>query len=221
MTGEPSPPAPESAAPPPAARREQTGCVLGTSAALGMAVLLLAFFAYRSFGGSVDGAARVSELFGGATPPFGLALAEAARLPTGDEIVRLTPGDDAVASGAPVEVVFIRYRSAGAVRPLFGGGGPPGMEGDASQRLQEWEKKKDFDWHTTLERDEIAWGEWRTALAIERAFSKDGHWQDSARVDLSQPERALVLFAQWPDETPVDRAKLKELLGAITMRPAP
>ena len=87
----------------------------------------------------------------------------------------------------------------------------------AGEQLKRWEKTKDFDWHTTMKRDEIAWGVWRSKLLIERAFEKQGTWKEEARVDLSQGERNLVLFAHWPAETPVDEKELAELLAAIAI----
>ena len=209
-----------SSAAPGAERREHTGGVLGTALGLLVLAALLATLVTRFVGGSVDGAERLAALFGESTPPFGLELAEAARLPTGDVIVRLVPPAEREAADPmdPVEVLFMQYASRGAVAPLFPQGGD--AAGD-SGRLATWEKKKDFAWNATIERDEIAWGKWRSAYAVVRSFKKGGGWQDEARVDLSQKDRPLVLFAHWPNETPVDKAKLKELLGALALQQEP
>jgi hypothetical protein len=200
----------------PAVRREHAAGVLGTTLALLVLALLLLPLALRFFRGSVDGAERVATLFGSEPPPFGLALADATRLPTGDVIVRLArPEGATVVAGAPDEVVFMEYASPGAVEALFRPeGGPPE---EVSRRLAEWEKKKDSAWRATLKQDEIAWGAWRSRLAVVRAFQEGGGWREEVRVDLSRKDRPLVLFAHWPAETPFDEGKLKELLGAIVI----
>jgi hypothetical protein len=200
-------------------QRERTGCVLGTSFGLLALLGLIAFLVKGFLGGPVDGQARLDQLFGQQPPPFGLRLADARRLPTGDVFLRLaSPEGSAPASGEPIEVVFIEYRSAAAVPPLF-----RVIEqeepGGASQRLLEWEQDKSFDWSATIKKDDLVWGAWRTKFLIERSFEKGGGWQDSARVDLSQPGRALVLFALWPREVPAEEPKLIELASAVVLRP--
>ena len=166
----------------------------------------------------IDGEARQRELFGEAPPPFGLALESAVRLPTGDSLVRFTRAPEEGDASVPREVLFIRYQDRAAVAPLFRS--EDGMGMGIGPRLAEWQKEKAFDWHTTMKGGEIAWGEWSTKLRIERSFRKGGGWSEEARVDLSSPEGALVLFAHWPDETPVDEDVLRKLLRALVLRPA-
>ncbi len=197
-------------------RREHAGGVLGVAFGLVLLLVCLGTLIARLFGGAVDGQARVAELFGAEPPPFGLVLADARRLSTGDLIVRLARPEDAGADASvPEEVIFIQYRSAAAVAPLFHP--TPELEGSASGRKLEWEKKKDFAWHFTFKKDEIAWGPWRSTLLVERSFSKGGGWRDEARVDLSRKDRPLVLFAHWPVEKAADEVRLKELLGALAV----
>src|SRR6185503_3539272 len=140
------------------------------------------------------------------------------RLPTGDALVRFARPE---AAGGPHEVLFLEYQSHAAVEPLFRSGSGEGMEGDGGigARLKEWEQEKAFDWHATMKRDEIAWGTWSSRLLIERSFAKGGGWNEEARVDLSSPGRALVLFAHWPKETPVDEKVLREILQAVVLAP--
>lgn len=166
----------------------------------------------------VDGAAKQREYFGERAPPFELALASATRLPTGDVLVRFAgPTGDAP---GPEEVYFIEYESHAAVEPLFRPTlAEMGPEGDVGARLKEWERERAFEWHTTMKRDEIAWGEWSTKLLIERRFPQGAGWQDQARVDLSSPERALVLYAHWPAEEPADVNALREILHAVVLAP--
>ncbi len=203
-----------------AGKRENVGGVLGVSIGLLLLVGLVLMLVAPLFVAPVDGQARLVELFGDRPPPFGLQLSEATRLVSGEELLRLTrPEGTPPGPGEPAELAFLRYRSPAAVAPLFRLA-PEQAGGEASMRKQEWEKKKDFSWHTTLKKDEITWGRWRSILLIERAFREGGEWQDSARVDLSQPGRALVLFAQWPAGEAVDEARLREVLRAIAMEEA-
>jgi len=204
-----------------AERRASTARVLGTFVTLSLFLGALLWLGQGLLVSSVDGAAKQHEFFGDAAPPFGLALDSAVRLPTGDTLVRFTRPESEGAG--PREVLFLEYKSHAAVEPLFRSSPSEGMgmgpDGGLGARLKEWEKEKAFAWHTTMRRDEIAWGEWSSKLQIERSFQKGGGWSEEARVNLSSPERALVLFAHWPTETPVDEKALHELLLAIQLAP--
>lgn len=193
--------------------------VLGTFVTLALFLGALFWLGQGLFVASVDGAAKQREYFGDAAPPFGLALESAVRLPTGDTLVRFARPQGQ--SAGPHEVLFIEYESHAAVQPLFRSSPVEGMEmgGGAGARMKEWEKEKAFDWHVTLRRAEIAWGKWSSKLLIERSFRMGGGWSEEARVDLSSPERALVLFAHWPDETPVDEKALREVLLSVVIAP--
>ena len=79
------------------------------------------------------------------------------------------------------------------------------------------EEVPDYDWHTTILRDVVSWRAWSADLAVERAFFEGGSWRDSARVNLSQAGRHLVLFAQWPEATEVSEERLIALLGRIKL----
>jgi len=187
--------------------------VLGTSVGL-LALLGLCFFLVQGlFARPIDGAAKVREYFGDAPPPFGLVLSEAVRLPTRDVLVRFAreASGDAPGTG-PIEASFLEYRSRSGAEAAFRGGGE---EGPPGARLKEWERDKSFAWRATLKRDEIAWGEWRSKLWIERSFREGGGWQDAARVDLSRPDHPLVLYVLWPLETQADEKQLQELLLAV------
>ena len=92
-----------------------------------------------------------------------------------------------------------------------------GSSHGASATLMAWEKDPSFAWHTTLTSDEVAWGRWRADYRIERSFLEGGSWRDSARVNLSQKGRSLVMFARWPDEVEVPLPMLRELLRSVEM----
>jgi hypothetical protein len=197
--------------------------VLVKSTGLLLVLGAAAWILLRVFAAPVDGAAKQREYFGAGALPFGLELAGATRLATGDTLVRFRRAEG---TRGPLEVVFVQYRSAAAVEGLFRptvveGGGPPGSPGGLGARLKEWEREHAFAWHATMKRAEIAWGSWSSKLLVERAFQQGGGWREEARVDLSRPERPLVLFAHWPDDEPVDEGLLQELLEATAAaRPA-
>ena len=175
----------------------------------------------------------------GVRPP-GLDLIEAIERPGGEVLLRLARDEEAAASSDahpdahpedPVEICFVTYPSAAGVTPLFrpdsggGGGGRGGSRGggwsgggdDPSAKLEEWKKKPDYDWHTTILRDVISWRAWSADYAVERAFIEGGSWRDSARVNLSQVGRHLVVFAQWPEEQEVSLDRLRALLLRIKL----
>lgn len=204
--------------------REHTGGVLGTALALLAVVGLTVALQELVKGGAIDGEALLTELVEG-QPPFALALADAARLPTGEVVVRLerpVPTDAAPAQG-PDEVYLIEYPSAASVKRLFPNAEDPGGGGafEASGQMLAWEKDPKFEWHTQLERDEVAWRGWRTDYIVERLFEEGGSWRDSVRVDLAQPGRFLVAVALWPPETPFAEDELEILLRSVTMRSEP
>jgi hypothetical protein len=193
--------------------------VLGTFLTLAALLGALFWLGRGLFVSPVDGAAKQREYFGDGAPPFGLVLDSAVRLPTGDTLVRFTRPEGEGAG--PREALFLEYQSSASVPPLF----RPTMDGmdmeggGAGARMQEWEREKAFDWHTTMKRDDIAWGAWSSKLLVERSFQEGGGWSEEARVDLSSPARALVLFVHWPPETPTDEQALRELLLAIQLAP--
>jgi len=198
-------------------RSASTARVLGTFVTLILFLGALVWLGQGLLVSSVDGAAKQHEFFGDAPPPFGLTLDSAVRLPTGDILVRFTRPDG---GAGPREVHFLEYQSRAAVEPLFRSAQLEGMgDGGPGARLKEWEKEKAFAWHTTMKRGQIAWGKWSSKLLVERSFQKGGGWSEEARVDLSSPQRALVLLAHWPLETPFDEKALRELLLAVVLAP--
>lgn len=207
-------------------RREHTGGVLGIGVGLlFIAVLFVALF-FLVRGGGIDGEDRLAELIDGA-PPFGLELADAAQLITGETVVRLerTPEPDADPAAGPNEAYLVEYPRLAGVKQLFPRDDTPGAAGggafEASGKMLAWEKDPSFEWHTILERGEVAWRRWRSDFVVERLFEKGGGWRDSVRVDLAQPGRFLVLVALWPPNVAFDREELEILLRSVTMHGEP
>lgn len=239
MTSEPGEQEPEERDAP----REHVGAVLGVL--LGLLLLvgsLLGILAVRHE--EVDAEERLTAILGEAPLVFGLELSDASRLPTREVVLKLersagepadqnAEGDEAL----PIEVVLIEFPKPEAALAAFrgqpselGGEGPQpsgpgrgprsdqgGGSRGASATLMRWEENPDFPWHTAIERDEVSWGRWRADYCIERSFLVGGSWRDSARVNLSQKGRNLILFARWPDETEVPMPVLRELLRSVHM----
>lgn len=225
---------PEDVEPP---RRESFFGVLGTAAVLGVTLLALGaalLSTGATEGGQVDGAERVAELFRDGAVPFGLELAEAKQFPTRETILRFARPEggepSAPETGDPDEIVLIEYPSAGAARrtfetgsaqPTFGppeGGGERDTGREASARMVAWEKDPSFAWHTTLRRDQVAWGRWRADYRIERSFREGGTWRDSLRIDLCQPGRSLLLYAQFPVGVEATEDQADRVARTVAMR---
>lgn len=159
---------------------------------------------------AVDGPARAQEYFGDAPPPFGLALAEAVGMPSGEKVVRFARAEE---GSGPSEALFIEYPARAPVEALF----RESYSGDLGLRVKEWERDPKASWTATLKRDELEWGAWSTKWIVERSFHAGGGWHEEARVDLGTKERQLVLFVHWPDQTPADEKQVLVLLGAFRM----
>ena len=180
-----------------------------------MLALLAGLFglARNLFVAPVDGAAKQREYFGAGALPFGLALAAAARLPTGDVVVRFAgPAEGA----GPAEVLFVEYLGRSAVEPLFHA---PPADTDPAARRAEWERNRSFEWSLARAQGEVAWGDASTRYRIDREYPKGGPWRERARVDLSSAARALVLFAEWPPEREIGAAELRALLAHVAGPP--
>ena len=213
MTAPLSPEPPTTPAPLPA----RPAGVLGKFVALALFLSLAATVVMSFLVTPVDGAAKQREYFGEGDLPAGFTLDSAVRLPTGDGVVRFTRAGGSV--GRACDLVFLEFKSAAsAVAQMRSSQDPMGSMPAA--RLKEWEAEMAFDWTALMKRGEIAWGDWRTKLVIERSFKKGGGWSEEARVDLSSEVRPLVLCVRWPAEQAADEAELRTLLAAIRLSPA-
>ena len=184
--------------------------VLGTAGVLLVLGAVGAFLAQGLRALEVDGAARAREYFGDSAPPFGLVLAEALGMPSGEKVVRFARPEPAA---GPNAALFIEYPSRAPVEALLSGS----YSGDIGMRVKEWERDPKESWNATIKRDELEWGTWHTKWIVERSFHAGGGWHEEARVDLGTKARQLVLFVHWPDQTPADEKQVLELLGAFRM----
>lgn len=184
--------------------------VLGTAAVLLGLLGLLLPLARGLFTPLVDGAARQREYFGDTPPPFGLVLAEAVGLPSGETVLRFARAEG---ESGPSSVLFVEYPARTAVEELF----RAGYTGDLGQRIKDWERDPKSEWSATLKRDDLEWASWSTKWLVARSFHAGGGWHEEARVDLSTKGRALVLFVHWPDGVPADEKDVRALLDLYRM----
>ena len=174
------------------------------------------------FGSDLDAQELLDELMPRGAPA-GFEAVSANALPT-RETVLLLEAQGEVAQG-PEQVVLVSYPSnkdaqadmRGASTPR---GSEPGGPDDPAVQLERWQQERNFTMHLTVDQGEVAWGQWRAATATERSLRDDGTWRESIRVNLSQRDRFLVLFAQWPAETHADAEQLKSILGRVAMTTA-
>lgn len=215
MTG--ADPAPETDGP----AREHPGCVIGISlgllASLAFVVQLAVFRAH-----TIEPSELLGELFVEAAPPYGLRPRDAAALPDGTRTVvveadELARADWKKASEhvSPVELSLLLYPGAKPVRDQFqareGGGGDHG-------KLDRWREDPSKTFEQFLDAGELYWGEWRAVWYRERCYEDDGLWRDRISLNLSKPDRWLVLRALWPPEIDAEEEALAELLRAWPLR---
>ena len=128
----------------------------------------------------------------------------------------------------PTDLVFARFTTTAELKTAFdqptsnrGGGFGGGFGGkeeiDTGTKILLWEKDPQESWHTTIRRDEIEWGPWRAAYAIERSMREGGEWRECVRVNLDQRDRHLLLYAPWPDGEHVDLDILRRILRSLKM----
>lgn len=209
---------------------------------LGAGVGLLVIAGLTLFVGSVrgkelDGPARLATLFREGHVPPDTRLAAALLLPSGEKVVRLEREPAAEASSEEGgdggsaswdELVLVEYPSMASVGRLFPR--PQGDEGDeddqgpspateASRKAVRWKKDPSFAFHAEVHDGRIAWDRWEAEVRVERAYFEGGGWKESARVNLGQQGRALVLFVTWPEKCSWSEAQLEELLRRIAMLP--
>ncbi len=213
-------------------RTENVFGVLATTLVLGvfaLAILVIVGLALFGRAQTLDGDELAKELFRDGVPPFGLVAADATRFPSRERIARYAlPASSETPRSEPDEVVCVIVPSLEAAEKLFeaagaeeGGFGPPREEGDdareASQRLIDWQADPSFAWSTLLKADEVVWSRWEARYRIVRAFRADGTWRDSVRVELSQPQRPLILFAQLPPGVEATDAHVDAVVRTVKM----
>ena len=159
------------------------------------------------------------EVFLAGRAPEGFELEETLSLPKQARVLIYrrvaadAAADDAPSEPAPAdsgyeELVILLYGKAESARKAFlaGGGGDDARE--VARKLAEWREEPDEAWRAVLAAEDVAWSRWRADYRIVRSFREEGEWRDSLRIDLSQTNRGLLLFAQYPVgvEAPQDDA---------------
>lgn len=211
--------------------REHPGCVIGIGVGLFLLLGLMAALVFPR-GGPRDAGKLLEEWMPGGVPQ-GFVVDSAHVLLGGETVLRLEANRDESSdastrlSAGPEELVLIRYRSNRAAEADMRGSSSPnqgrpggGMQKDPGEQLERWERERDFALQLTVDKGEIAWDAWRAARATERSMREDGTWCETVRVNLSQPDRFLILFAQWPEGVSAEPDLLKPILSQIAMAPA-
>jgi len=200
--------------------REHPGCVVGISVGLLLCFALVVQLAvFRAH--VIDPEELLAELFVDAQPPYSLVVREAAALPDGTRTL-LLDADEASraewrAAGGhepPTELALLLHPSASPVRRQFAareGGG----KNDERAR---WQASPDFAYDEFLDAGELYWDEWRAVWYRERRFGDDGEWRDRVCLNLSAPDRWLVMSATWPAGEDAEEDALGTLLEAWTLR---
>ncbi|MFT5291416.1 MAG: hypothetical protein ACI82F_003497 [Planctomycetota bacterium] len=158
--------------------------------------------------------------------PAGFEIKSASALPTGETVLTLVNPDPG--GEGPEELLFVRYSSNSSAEADMNGNKPtrsPGAKGekgeklpdDPSMALDKWRDQPDFAMHLTVETGQVLWGGWRAARATERSLRADGTWRESVRVNLSQSNRFLILFAQWPVGKSANADQLEPILRQVAM----
>ena len=200
--------------------REHPGCVVGISVGLLICFALLvqlAVFRARVF----EPEELLAELFVDAQPPYSIVAREAAALPDGTRTL-LLDADDASraewrAAGGhepPAELALLLHPSAKPVRRQFAA---REGRGDEDERRR-WQASPDFAYDEFLDAGELFWDEWRAVWYRERCFGEDGAWRDRVCLNLSAPDRWLVMSATWPAGEDAEEEALGDLLGAWALR---
>jgi hypothetical protein len=220
--------------------REHPGCVLGI--ALGLLILGCAIaWILLPKAEPRDGALLLREFLGLESVPAAYQVVDAAKLTGGEEVVQLlssaAPPERELAKPAPIEasptpqgspparvdwsriepgasdqpprtLLFVRYpkeRGKREIQRLFSAVlQPGGLEelGPQGGRI-------------VLQVGTLRWSDEDRAFVLEREFERGGTFRDMARVDLSAPELALIVKADWARSEPFSKARLEETLATL------
>ncbi len=212
--------------------REHPGFVLGIALCILVLGSLVAWICLPK-GEARDGAKLFEAWFGAGALPAEFSVAEARKLMGGEEVLRLlrsnaaperekapaaAKGNDTrvdwtqVEQGAsdqlPLSIIFVEYpkeRAKDELGRLFSEKLQPGKLdeiGTSGGRL-------------VLEIGTLSWGERSAAFVVEREFEPGGTFRDSARINLSKADGALIASASWARSEPFSKSRLQALLGSL------
>lgn len=219
--------------------RSSTTNVLGfATAAVVLGVLVWVIATQRTR--AVDAHERLSAWFDVKALPFGLEPVEAAVMPRGDELLRLSnpnapaetprntveppkegeprkPIDWAkiptgAEGSAPIEVVITRIPLAAAPSELRA------LLHEGQDLRGDFKSIGDQGGQRVIERGELPWSGFNSDFAYVREFEPGGTFRDSMRVNLSRKDEPCVLLARWPRGVPASKPRAEELLSALVPR---
>ncbi len=204
-----------------------------------MALAGVAAFLLLGRGGPIDGRARMTEVFGTADLPFGLAIESATEMSSGGSlVVYAMPGAAAEAKPAPVE-----SKSSNESEPRIDWLQVPVPESNAPPRQASFLLVPGEKGRSVLEemirnvqgRDRADLGREGGTVVLDRGKldfrGYDSDWihmrtyepgpafRDAMRISLSTPDNPCVLTVTWPRGNPASRAQLEALTAPLRAGP--
>ena len=197
------------------ARRAHPGSVIGVALGIGALLGAVSYLARLAVGSRGTSDAELLAEILPAPRPLGLELVGGAALPAGDRILRLAPRDSADAPGGIAEVVLTVPRSRAEVARILAGDAKAGME--AAARVAAWERDPKRDELVEVARGEVEWRGWRAPFVRRRALHAGGGWSEATAVNLSTPERNLVLTVLWMPGVVGPERELETVLAGVAL----
>jgi hypothetical protein len=196
------------------AEKQTTGGVILIGVAL-LTVVCTAFGIYKAAGVPIDGQGLMQERFAYEVLPFGLEVKEAHEVANGDRLVRLgAPEGVATPVGMPTRIVAMFHKKAFAPKLQF-----PGAAQKASpEKMGMWKMDPSKVFRTELNRGQIHFDEYESLYIRDRLYKDTGKWSDSMRVNLSNSEHSVVLFADFAPEVDGTEEALALLLEGLELR---
>lgn len=219
------------------------GVALGLLLLGGLAAML-----YLREESAIDPDAVLAELFERRDLPEGLEVARAARLASGEQLVRIVapdappeapkaqvdpvaeqegPGIDWLhlpegpAGTLPVELMLVRYppeRAKGELERLFAAPSGPGPGGGPPQGGP---PAPSGPGKRVVDRGTLPWGPFAADYVHEREYEAGGTFVDRVRLHVSVEGRYAALFLRWPRGLPASKARAGEILAGLPPRLLP
>lgn len=196
------------------AEKQTTGGVILISVAI-LTIALTAFGIFKAAGVPIDGEALLQERFAYEVLPFGLEVKEAHQVATGDRLVRLgLPEGQALPEGVPTRVVVMFHKKAFAPKLKF----PAGAQEASPEKIGMWKEDNTKTFRTEINRGQVQFDKYESLYIRDRLYRDTGKWVDSMRVNLSNSELFVVLFADFAPEVSGSHQAFSELLEGLKLR---